>query len=299
MNLKSKKEFLKNLFEQYKTQERVYKFPNTSLALFSSPVKAPLNSIDIPCISIILSGQTTLNINDCQYTATEGTYVATLYPNMVNAQHGVYNNSSEILVICTTLDINALNETYLEILKINPSFNPSTPDLDTIIIEEQTDEILDVFVRLVQISNDEVAGKLFEKDLMKLLYYLILNSPSGYLFCNLLKSRSTYNVIADSAAYIKENINQPLTSSYLAKRANMSQSTFYQQFKQIMKQTPLQHIKLVKMNYAHQLLMSGHSVTDTSFSVGYNSISQFSREFKSITGQNPSAVKQNFTKPKH
>ena len=70
----------------------------------------------------------------------------------------------------------------------------------------------------------------------------------------------------------------------------MSQTAFYLNFKEVMQVPPLQYAKSVKLFEAQRLLKEGRRVSEAGYSVGYNNLGQFSREYKRHFGYAPSAT---------
>ncbi|WP_315983363.1 AraC family transcriptional regulator [Aliamphritea spongicola] len=90
--------------------------------------------------------------------------------------------------------------------------------------------------------------------------------------------------------YIEKNFHQPLDIDTIARFAGMSSSTLHEQFKQITSMTPMQFVKSLRLHRAHSLLLSGTQASEASYSVGYSSPSQFSREFKRFFGDSPREI---------
>jgi transcriptional regulator GlxA family with amidase domain len=87
---------------------------------------------------------------------------------------------------------------------------------------------------------------------------------------------------------IRENFKAPLAVPVVAKAAGMGVSSFHTHFKAITGTTPLQYQKDLRLMEAKQILMAGrHSVSSAAFEVGYESPTQFSREYKRKFGHSP------------
>ncbi len=87
---------------------------------------------------------------------------------------------------------------------------------------------------------------------------------------------------------MKLNFAEPLRVEDLAERAQMSASTFHQHFRDLTTMSPLKHQKWLRLNEARQLMLNDHlDAASASFQVGYDSPSQFSREYSRQFGNPP------------
>ncbi|WP_285904289.1 helix-turn-helix domain-containing protein [Streptomyces malaysiensis] len=87
---------------------------------------------------------------------------------------------------------------------------------------------------------------------------------------------------------IRENYAEPLSIEELAKAAQMSRSSFHEHFKSVTAMSPLQYQKQLRLHAARRLILDGHAdATTASRHVGYDSASQFSREYKRLFGAPP------------
>jgi AraC-like DNA-binding protein len=105
----------------------------------------------------------------------------------------------------------------------------------------------------------------------------------------LLRHDSHASHIARAIARIRRDFRTPLTVPELARAAAMSESAFYKHFRDITASTPLQYQKDLRLLEARRLLSTGeHSVSTAAYEVGYESPSQFSREYARKFGVPPS-----------
>jgi transcriptional regulator GlxA family with amidase domain len=94
--------------------------------------------------------------------------------------------------------------------------------------------------------------------------------------------------VAKAIARIRGDFREPLEVAELAKLAGMSQSSFHQHFKSVTGTTPLQYQKDMRLIEAQALLRDGRrSVSATSFEVGYESPTHFSRDYSRKFGCSP------------
>ena len=87
---------------------------------------------------------------------------------------------------------------------------------------------------------------------------------------------------------LRKDFAKPLRTTELAKAAHMSVSSFHQHFKQVTTLSPLQYQKQLRLQEARRLLsVEGMDAGSAAFSVGYESASQFSREYSRLFGMSP------------
>jgi AraC-like DNA-binding protein len=99
---------------------------------------------------------------------------------------------------------------------------------------------------------------------------------------------SQSNQIARAIDWLKGNFTKPLRIDDLAAQVNMSTSTFHHHFRQVTAMSPLQYQKWLRLNEARRLLLTeNQDATTAAFQVGYESPSQFSREYSRLFGAPP------------
>jgi AraC-like DNA-binding protein len=148
--------------------------------------------------------------------------------------------------------------------------------------------LLDAVLRLLRLldSPDEipVLAPLIEREI---LFRLLLQDRDGMLY-QMGTSESQTRRIAEAIAQLRSNFTKRLFIGKLARKANMSLSGFHQWFKLVTSMSPLQYQKLLRLQEARRILLHEHvSVGTASYRVGYESPSQFSREYHRLFGRPP------------
>ena len=119
--------------------------------------------------------------------------------------------------------------------------------------------------------------------------YRLLVAPFGGMLRSLIRHDSNASAIARAIGHIRGDIRSPIAVPDLARRIGMSASSFHKHFKTITATTPLQYQKELRLLEARRRLKAGGaSVTATAYEVGYESPSQFSREYARKFGVPPS-----------
>lgn len=149
-------------------------------------------------------------------------------------------------------------------------------------------ELMDAVLRLVRLLDQPrdipVLGPLISREIL----YRVLQDSQGALLRDLALKGSPAQRIAGVIGHIRSHYAASLSISELAKLAHMSESSLHIQFKALTAMTPLQYQKLIRLQEARRLLLSGlYDAADAGFQVGYGSPSQFSREYARQFGLPP------------
>jgi len=154
-----------------------------------------------------------------------------------------------------------------------------------------TPAIRGVVKRLVDLldhpDDAPVLGPLYLRELL----YHVLKGPHGGFLCAVAMGRGEQRSIAEVLAVVHADCTVELSVGEMAGMAGMSESVFYEAFKAVTAATPKQYVKRLRLQEAHRQLTSGlANVSGAAHAVGYNSLSQFSREFTRLFGANPSTL---------
>ena len=148
--------------------------------------------------------------------------------------------------------------------------------------------LLDAFLRLLELTETPEHIPVMENLLLDEIHYRLLASPFGGILRSFNTLGSQGNQISRAISWLKENYKEPLRVEKLAGQTNMAPSTFHKYFKQITTLSPLQYQKRLRLSEAQRLMLSGgHDVTQAAFAVGYESPTQFIREYKRLFGNPP------------
>ncbi|MDR2367010.1 MAG: AraC family transcriptional regulator, partial [Deltaproteobacteria bacterium] len=149
-------------------------------------------------------------------------------------------------------------------------------------------ELLDSFVRLAELAGKPEQIPVMEELLLREIHYRLLVGPFGGILRTLNTFGSQGHQITRAIAWLKENYREPLLVEDLANLANMAPSTFHKYFRDITTLSPIQYQKRLRLGEAQRLMLSeGHDVTQAAMAVGYESATQFIREYKRLFGDPP------------
>ncbi len=123
---------------------------------------------------------------------------------------------------------------------------------------------------------------------MRELHYLLLIGPQGGVLQRLYTRGSQNNQIIQAIALMRQHIATPLRMDALAREVSMSVSSLHRHFKNITGFSPLQYYKQLRLYEAQRLMfMENERAAGAALCVGYESVTQFNREYKRMFGEPP------------
>ena len=151
-----------------------------------------------------------------------------------------------------------------------------------------TQVMKDAFIRLLICLNDPVDGKVLGPQIVREIVYRLLCDEKGEALRLLAVRYGRFSQMAKVLNRIHTDFDAKLNVEDLAEEANMSVSSFHNNFKTVTSKSPIQYIKDIRLQKARMLMVQdGISAVEAAFNVGYESASQFSREFKRHFGHTP------------
>lgn len=152
--------------------------------------------------------------------------------------------------------------------------------------------MLDTLKRLLTCMASPQDCKVLGKAIVRELMYRVLSGPYGKSLYELTQHDEHYARVAKALNVIHQNYTDSLTVEQLASEASMSASAFHRAFKQVTASSPVQYIKKVRLDKARDLIVFERLRAGVAANqVGYESPSQFSRDFKRHFGIAPSEAK--------
>jgi AraC-like DNA-binding protein len=149
-------------------------------------------------------------------------------------------------------------------------------------------ELLDATLRLLRLlerPHDIAAmAPLIEQEIL----YRLLSGPCGARLLHIAMAEGQGQRVTRAVAWLREHFAQPLRIEALAEHVGMSESSLHHHFKAVTNMTPMQYQKQLRLYEARRLMLAeGLDVGAAGYSVGYQSPSQFSREYRRLYGLSP------------
>jgi AraC-like DNA-binding protein len=161
-------------------------------------------------------------------------------------------------------------------------------DPPAVTVERADDAMLEVFVRLLRMLDRPrdvpVLGRLIKAELI----YHLVSAPGGATLSRGVVGGQRERGVGEAINWIRMHYNEPLSIDTLARTVHMSPSVLHRRFKAATVMSPLQYQKQIRLLEARKMLMSGDlEAASVAYEVGYESPSQFSREYRRLFGAPP------------
>lgn len=147
--------------------------------------------------------------------------------------------------------------------------------------------LTECMVRLLRLIGEPQAAPVLQPLLLRELHFRLLTGPYGAALARLAVPNGRTERIARAIRRLRQDFAQTLRVEELAAVAGMSVSTFHLHFKTATAMTPLQYQKQLRLLEARRLLLADASAEHAAYAVGYESPTQFSREYARMFGLPP------------
>lgn len=167
------------------------------------------------------------------------------------------------------------------------SFQPQ-PQTRGIHSSPLTEEMLCAAERLLDVLSNPRDARVLGPQIVREILYHVLSGPCGGALMAMVSRQTQFSQIARAVRRIERHYTDNLSVDLLAAEVNMSVSAFHHNFKAVTSTSPLQYLKSYRLHQARMLMLQqGLKASAAAMRVGYESASQFSREFKRYFGVTP------------
>ena len=234
-------------------------------------------------IIIVGQGSKRIYLDDNIYEYNPDNYLVLSVP--IPAECETLVDGKPLLSLFIDMDIRILNKIIsgMEIPLVNPKETHKG-----LFLAKTTEDIKDTTKRLLKtLLSKEESDILGEGIVYELLYRVVCGENAKPLYA-LAMQNTNISRVDKALKEIHSNYNNPIDVSVLAGLVNMSTSSFHRAFKDVTASSPIQYLKKIRLDRARELLVSKNfRVNEAANEVGYESSTQFSREFKRYFGNSP------------
>ncbi len=308
-----------NILERLSAEGRIDELlPSLAIARFDSP-KPARHCFYRPLFAIVLSGQKLSMIGGvtANYASGEGMLVGTDLPGVYQIAHA--SATEPFLGLSIALDRALISELLTEMRNVRPSAaapvetstREQSASTSTRVETQRADDstkgnvdgskhaptvsvakvdapLLSAIARYVELANDPLRAAVLGPLILKEIHFRLLTGPWREVLVALCGDAAPNRRIIDAVHWVRDHYAESLDIEVLAARAAMAPSTLHRQFRALTSLSPLQFQKRLRLQEAERLMLIERMTVERAAStVGYESASQFSREYKRLFGQAP------------
>ena len=266
--------------------EGLFPLPVDGVYVIRAKRRVPANpQLYKPSLCIVMSGRKQIDFGDqsLEYGEMECLVVNLEIP----ASGRILGANPDEPFVGITMDLDV--EQLRSVLEQMPErLKPSRRDSPAVFVAQVSDEVADCLTRLMRLAQMPEAVPVLYPAIMREMYYWLLTGPHGADLCNHIVPETHLQRVASAIHLMRENFSRTIRIEQLAEAARMSPSTFHQHFKALTMMTPVQFQKRLRLLEARRLMVTDAvNVTEAAYQVGYESASQFSREYSRVFGMAP------------
>ncbi|HIV76361.1 AraC family transcriptional regulator [Sphingomonas yabuuchiae] len=199
----------------------------------------------------------------------------------------VLDASPERPYLCCKIDLDAA---MLADLMASEGGGVARTDLPVLGVYPGDPDLIDAACRLVGLLDRPDTIRALAPLIEREILYRLLTGPHGPMLRHVATAGSHLNQVSRAIAAIRRRFDAPIRIDDVAAEAGMSSSSLHAHFKAITRMTPLEYQKQLRLQEARRLMLTEGATANTAgFAVGYESPSQFSREYRRLFGAPPRA----------
>ncbi len=256
------------------------------LALFrrTAPTACHLATYE-PSLSVFAQGRKRINLGGTIYLCDASSFLLSSIDVPVESQIVEASEQTPLLSMFLRLDMPTVREVLSREDLPEPEASIQRRGLA---VGETTVGLLGACIRLIELLDTPEDIPFLSHLMQREIVYRILRTPQGERLRAIATAGGLSQRTARAIAWLRANYAKPLHMEQLAAVARMGVSTLHHQFRALTAMSPLQYQKQLRLQAARQrMLIDGLDATSAAFEVGYESVSQFSREYSRLFGQPP------------
>ncbi len=248
----------------------------------------PLVTVYKPSICVVAQGAKTAMLADETYRYDPYSFLITSVDLPIAGRISEASSSIPYLGLKLSFDTDVIMD-VVQMMDHSARTDSETQETATgITVNAMSPPIMDTVVRLLQLLDQPQDIPVLAPLMIRELVYRILQSQHGHVLYPFAVTDSYSYRIARTIQFIKQHYNEPLEMEQLARDVQLSSSAFHKHFKRITTMSPLQYQKTIRLQEAQRLMLTeAMPAADAAFAVGYESPSQFSREYARLYGKPP------------
>jgi AraC-like DNA-binding protein len=258
--------------------------PGLALYRRTTPTACFLTTYE-PSLTVFAQGRKRINLRGIEYHCDPSSFLLSSIDVPVESQIVEASEQVPLLTMFLKLDMPTVREVLSREDLPEPAVSVHPRGLA---VGETTAGLLSACSRLIELLETPEDIPFLSHLIQREIVYRILRSPQGERLRAIATTGDLSHRTARAIAWLRANYAKPLHMEELAVIARMGVSTLHHHFRALTAMSPLQYQKQLRLQTARQrMLMDGIDATSAAYEVGYESVSQFNREYSRFFGQPP------------
>ena len=251
----------------------------------SSTVDVPRSSLQNAVLCVVAQGAKSTLLYDQRFVYNPSTYLLVSLDLPLVGQLEQASAAEPFLGLSLVLDFDEIRSVMQEAKLAIQKAVPLRPGL---MVGVMHDDLLDAVTRLTQLLQRPAEIAVLAPLVQREIYFRLLISEQGDLLRRMVAEGGKVQRVASGLAWLRQNLARPVRMEELAREMRMSSSGMHSWFRAVTSMSPLQFQKQLRLQEARRILLSeATDVGTVSRRVGYESASQFSREYRRFFGASP------------
>jgi AraC-like DNA-binding protein len=282
---------LARLVDKYSGSDGVHSTAVPGLnCLKISAISGKVNSVYVPSVCIVVQGRKRVLLEDEIFRYAPREYLAISVDLPLLGQVTEASKAQPYLCLQIHLDAAMMSELISQFARDEAS-NDKWNRRETargLFVGELDEAMLDAVLRLARLLEAPQDIPVLAPLMMREVHYRLLSGAHGSAIAQIAVAGSNTQKIAQAIRRMKADLARATSIDDLAATVSMSPSSFHQHFKAVTAMSPLQYLKRMRLTEARQIMLTEPvDAASTAYRVGYESASQFNREYARMFGAPP------------
>jgi AraC-like DNA-binding protein len=279
-------EAVKRYTDQHADQQNPFLTAIDGMAMLRSDhEKAPAHLIMRPALCVVVQGAKWTTFGDRRYDYRAGQALVVSVEMPALSRVAKASPAEPFLGVVIEFDLAVMRD-VMERLDTPPT--PEDPFGHGVFVANFDGPLSDCVLRMVRLLDTPQAIPILAPMIMREICYWLLSGPDGSEVARVVLANSHAQRVVTAIHALRDQFTETVRIEELAAVAQMSPSAFHRQFKALTSMTPLQYQKQLRLLEARNLMVAGQANAEAAaYQVGYESASQFSREYARMFGAPP------------
>ncbi len=266
------------------SERLVTAIPGVVLVCRTAPT-APCSGTYQPSVIVVAQGSKRVDLGERSFLYDESRYLLTALDLPIVSQVVKASAARPLLAMSMKLDMALVREL---LSREEVHVRATASDHHAMVTGQVTSPLLSASIRLLDLLSTPQDIPFLSDLIQREILYRLLSGPEGARLRAIATLGDQSHRTAKAIAWIRDNYTKPLRVDDLAQIAGMGVSTFHHHFRLLTNMSPLQYQKHLRLQEARgRMLVEGLDASTVAFDVGYESVSQFNREYSRFFGLPP------------